>query len=205
MPRAAARPRNSCEKGKLSAVIPSVELAAHHALPEDISEAGLPAIILPDRLHRDWRAARALREVGVAAGCWRGCGPLPLSSRSATSTRRPCRDSMPSSATRSSRSASTALANRATSPTSTAPMASTPRRSSTPPPAPAYWRSIRTGYSGPLCPKVLILGSIKLKSREHLLCRDIGPAPVQCGGFPRGEVDGGLEQRAGSIEGRFVA
>jgi pyruvate dehydrogenase E1 component len=41
-------------------------LAAHQAIAEDIPEVGLLAIISPDRLHRDWRAARALGETGVA-------------------------------------------------------------------------------------------------------------------------------------------
>jgi pyruvate dehydrogenase E1 component len=41
-------------------------LAAHQALLEDVPEAGLLAITSPDRLHRDWRAARAGGEGGVA-------------------------------------------------------------------------------------------------------------------------------------------
>jgi pyruvate dehydrogenase E1 component len=41
-------------------------LAAHQAIAEDIPEVGLLAIISPDRLHRDWRAARARGETGVA-------------------------------------------------------------------------------------------------------------------------------------------
>ena len=35
-------------------------------MAEDIPEAGLLAITSPDRLHRDWRAARARGETGVA-------------------------------------------------------------------------------------------------------------------------------------------
>ena len=41
-------------------------LAAHQAMAEDVPEAGLLAITSPDRLHRDWRAARARGEGGVA-------------------------------------------------------------------------------------------------------------------------------------------
>jgi pyruvate dehydrogenase E1 component len=41
-------------------------LAAHRELAEDIPEAGLLAITSPDRLHRDWRAARGRGEIGVA-------------------------------------------------------------------------------------------------------------------------------------------
>jgi pyruvate dehydrogenase E1 component len=41
-------------------------LAAHRELAEDVPEAGLLAITSPDRLHRDWRAARAGGEVSVA-------------------------------------------------------------------------------------------------------------------------------------------
>ena len=41
-------------------------LAAHQALTEDIPETGLLAITSPDRLHRDWRVARARGETGVA-------------------------------------------------------------------------------------------------------------------------------------------
>jgi pyruvate dehydrogenase E1 component len=41
-------------------------LAAHQAVAEDIPEAGLLAIASPDRLHRDWRAARGRGEGGVA-------------------------------------------------------------------------------------------------------------------------------------------
>ena len=41
-------------------------LAAHHAIAEDIPQAGLLAITSPDRLHRDWRAARSRGEIGVA-------------------------------------------------------------------------------------------------------------------------------------------
>jgi pyruvate dehydrogenase E1 component len=47
------------------AVAPEV-LAAHRELGEDVPEAGLLAITSPDRLHRDWRTARALGEIGVA-------------------------------------------------------------------------------------------------------------------------------------------
>src|SRR5271166_3581380 len=41
-------------------------LAAYQAVAEDIPQAGLLAITSPDRLHRDWRAARARGESGVA-------------------------------------------------------------------------------------------------------------------------------------------
>ena len=41
-------------------------LAAHQAVAEDVPGAGLLAITSPDRLHRDWRAARARGEIGVA-------------------------------------------------------------------------------------------------------------------------------------------
>jgi pyruvate dehydrogenase E1 component len=41
-------------------------LAAHRELADDISAAGLLAITSPDRLHRDWRAARAGGEMSVA-------------------------------------------------------------------------------------------------------------------------------------------
>jgi pyruvate dehydrogenase E1 component len=41
-------------------------LAAHGELSEDIPETGVLAITSPDRLHRDWRAARARGETGVA-------------------------------------------------------------------------------------------------------------------------------------------
>jgi pyruvate dehydrogenase E1 component len=41
-------------------------LAAHRELADDIPEAGLLAITSPDRLHRDWRAARGRGEIGVA-------------------------------------------------------------------------------------------------------------------------------------------
>src|SRR5215813_10405228 len=41
-------------------------LAAHQAVSEDVPEAGLLAITSPDRLHRDWRAARARGEIGNA-------------------------------------------------------------------------------------------------------------------------------------------
>ena len=41
-------------------------LAAHRELAEDIPAAGLLAITSPDRLHRDWRAARAAGEISVA-------------------------------------------------------------------------------------------------------------------------------------------
>jgi pyruvate dehydrogenase E1 component len=41
-------------------------LAAHRELAEDIPEAGLLAITSPDRLHRNWRAARGRGEIGVA-------------------------------------------------------------------------------------------------------------------------------------------
>jgi pyruvate dehydrogenase E1 component len=47
------------------AVAPEV-LAAYQAVAEDIPEAGLLAITSPDRLHRDWRAARARGDSGVA-------------------------------------------------------------------------------------------------------------------------------------------
>ena len=41
-------------------------LAAHRELAEDIPARGLLAITSPDRLHRDWRAARAGGEISVA-------------------------------------------------------------------------------------------------------------------------------------------
>jgi pyruvate dehydrogenase E1 component len=41
-------------------------LAAYEAIVEDIPKVGLLAITSPDRLHRDWRAARAHGETGVA-------------------------------------------------------------------------------------------------------------------------------------------
>jgi pyruvate dehydrogenase E1 component len=41
-------------------------LAAQQAIAEDIPEAGLLAITSPDRLHRNWRAARARGEIGLA-------------------------------------------------------------------------------------------------------------------------------------------
>jgi pyruvate dehydrogenase E1 component len=41
-------------------------LGAHQAVTEDIPHAGLLAITSPDRLHRDWLAARARGETGVA-------------------------------------------------------------------------------------------------------------------------------------------
>ncbi|MBV9687579.1 MAG: transketolase, partial [Alphaproteobacteria bacterium] len=41
-------------------------LAAHREIIEDVTGAGLLAIISPDRLHRDWRAARAIGEGSVA-------------------------------------------------------------------------------------------------------------------------------------------
>jgi pyruvate dehydrogenase E1 component len=41
-------------------------LAAYEAMAEDVLEAGLLAITSPDRLHRDWRAARSLGETSVA-------------------------------------------------------------------------------------------------------------------------------------------
>ena len=41
-------------------------LEAHQAVIEDIPQAGLLAITSPDRLHRNWRAARARGELGVA-------------------------------------------------------------------------------------------------------------------------------------------
>jgi pyruvate dehydrogenase E1 component len=47
------------------AVAPEV-LAAYEAIAEDIPQAGLLAITSPDRLHRDWREARARGETGVA-------------------------------------------------------------------------------------------------------------------------------------------
>jgi len=47
------------------AVAPGV-VAANEALAEHIPEAGLLAITSPDRLHRDWLAARARGETGIA-------------------------------------------------------------------------------------------------------------------------------------------
>ncbi len=41
-------------------------LAAHRELAEDVPAAGLLAITSPDRLHRDWQAARAGGEISVA-------------------------------------------------------------------------------------------------------------------------------------------
>src|SRR5262249_13788945 len=41
-------------------------LAAYEAIAEDIPQAGLLAITSPDRVHRDWRTARARGETGVA-------------------------------------------------------------------------------------------------------------------------------------------
>ena len=41
-------------------------LAAHEAVAEDVPGAGLLAITSPDRLHRDWRAARARGDSSVA-------------------------------------------------------------------------------------------------------------------------------------------
>ena len=41
-------------------------VAAHQAVAEDVPQAGLLAITSPDRLHRDWRAARARGEISVA-------------------------------------------------------------------------------------------------------------------------------------------
>src|SRR5947209_7420804 len=41
-------------------------LAAHRELTEDIPDAGLLAITSPDRLHRNWRAARTAGQVSVA-------------------------------------------------------------------------------------------------------------------------------------------
>jgi pyruvate dehydrogenase E1 component len=41
-------------------------LAAHRELAEDVPEAGLLAITSPDRLHRDWRSARARGDTSVA-------------------------------------------------------------------------------------------------------------------------------------------
>ena len=55
---------------------------------EDVPGAGLLAITSPDRVHRDWQAARVRGERSVASGYWRGCGRAPPSSPSATSTRR---------------------------------------------------------------------------------------------------------------------
>jgi pyruvate dehydrogenase E1 component len=41
-------------------------IAAHHELIEDVPGAGLLAVTSPDRLHRDWRAARTRGETSVA-------------------------------------------------------------------------------------------------------------------------------------------
>jgi len=41
-------------------------LAAHRELTEEVTGAGLLAITSPDRLHRDWQAARTAGEVSVA-------------------------------------------------------------------------------------------------------------------------------------------
>jgi pyruvate dehydrogenase E1 component len=41
-------------------------LAAHQAVSEDVPEAGLLAVTSPDRLHRNWRAARARGDIGIS-------------------------------------------------------------------------------------------------------------------------------------------
>jgi pyruvate dehydrogenase E1 component len=51
--------------GYCGAVAPEA-VAAHRELAEDVPEAGLLAITSPDRLHRDWRVARARGEISVA-------------------------------------------------------------------------------------------------------------------------------------------
>ena len=59
------RPDASLAIAYCGAVAPEA-LAAHRELAEDIPGAGLLAITSPDRLHRDWRAARADGEISVA-------------------------------------------------------------------------------------------------------------------------------------------
>ena len=115
-------------------------LAAHRTVIEDVPGAGLLAITSPDRLHRDWRGPGPAARSASRRGCSRDCVQAPPSSRSAISTPGPCPGSARSPAIRSCRSASTASASRATSPTSTMTTGSTPRRSSTPPPKPVFWR-----------------------------------------------------------------
>ena len=41
-------------------------IAAHQEIAEDVPEAGLLAVTSPDRLHRDWQAARADGEISIA-------------------------------------------------------------------------------------------------------------------------------------------
>jgi pyruvate dehydrogenase E1 component len=115
-------------------------LAAYQAVAEDIPGAGLLAITSPDRLHRDWRAARARGESGVAkrllARLRPGAAlvtvgdfhPATLSWLGAVAGN----TIVPLGIDRFGQSV-----NPGTSPISTAPTASTPMRSSTPPPAPA--------------------------------------------------------------------
>jgi len=105
------------------------------------------------------RRAPAVKAVS-RSGCWRGCGRVRHSSPSAIFTQRPCRGSVPSPATRLSRSVSTALANRAISPISTVPTASTPMRSSTRPPAPASRYCGKRNARPNCCPNAPRLGPL---------------------------------------------
>ena len=109
-------------------------LAAHQAVTEDIPGAGLLAITSPDRLHRDWQAARiggatsvaerllARLRPGAALVTVGDFHPATLSWLGAVAGN----TIVPLGVDRFG-----------PSPTSTAPTASTPTRSSTPPPAPA--------------------------------------------------------------------
>jgi pyruvate dehydrogenase E1 component len=58
-------PRAELAIAYCGAVAPEA-LTAYEAIAEDIPQAGLLAITSPDRLHRDWRAAGARGETGVA-------------------------------------------------------------------------------------------------------------------------------------------
>jgi len=100
-------------------------------------EAGLLAITSPDRLHRDWQAARAHGKIGIAERLLAQLRPGAALVTVGDFHRRPCPGSAPSPAIGLSHWVSTALASQAISPTSIGIMASTPTRSSTPLPAPA--------------------------------------------------------------------
>jgi pyruvate dehydrogenase E1 component len=50
-------------------------LAAFETIREDLPNAGLLAVTSPSRLHRDWRAATARSEVGIAGGLLAGLRP----------------------------------------------------------------------------------------------------------------------------------
>jgi pyruvate dehydrogenase E1 component len=112
-------------------------LAAHEAITEDIPEAGLLAITSPDRLHRDWRAARARGDSAVAKRLLKRLRP-----GAALVT---VGDSHPATLAWLGAVAGNAIVPLGVDRfgqsgdilTSTAPTASTPRPSSTPPPAPA--------------------------------------------------------------------